>query len=119
MPGQLADGECRDRLTGEGLAAFSEWVVSRAGTRRLLITVDQAEQLTTVTPPGEREAFLSLLGGGLEPGSPVTVVMTVRSDRFDEIQRLPVIGATIRAVRHRPGEPVSAGAGDRGACQAR
>jgi WD40 repeat protein len=98
IPGQLADSECRDRLTGEGLAAFGEWLVghARTGARRLLLTVDQAEQLTT-TPPTGRGDFLSMLSGGLGPGSPVTVVMTVRSDRFDEIQRLPAIGAAIRA----------------------
>ena len=41
--------------------------------------------------------FLAVLGGGMGPGSPVTAVMTVRSDRFDEIQRLPVVGPMIRA----------------------
>src|SRR5262249_14100698 len=38
-----------------------------------------------------------VLGVGLRAGSPVTVVMTARSDRFDEIQRLPVLGPVIRA----------------------
>ncbi len=99
LPGQLTDGECRDRVVTQGLAAFGEWLAvnAKVPAKRLLITVDQAEQLATVTPAREAEEFLGVLGGGLGAGSPVTVVMTVRSDRFDEIQRLPVIGPVIRA----------------------
>ena len=63
----------------------------------MLITVDQAEQLATVTPSEDAEEFLTVLGRGLGAGSPVTVVMTVRSDRFDEIQRLPVVRPMIHA----------------------
>lgn len=98
VPDQLTDVECRDRLAGKGLAEFAEWVAghSRAGARRLMITVDQTEQLVTVTPAGERAEFLGTLAAGLGPGSPVTVVMTIRSDRFDEIQRLAELGPVIR-----------------------
>ena len=98
LPGRLTEGECRDRLLSQGMAAFGEWLADHTETpaKRLLIILDQAEQLATVTTPREREKFLSVLGGGLGPGSPVTVVMTVRSDRFDEIQRLPVIGPATR-----------------------
>src|SRR5216683_3596202 len=63
----------------------------------MLITVDQAEQLATVASLRDAGEFLAVLGGGLGAGSPVTVVMTVRSDRFDEIQRLPVVGPMIHA----------------------
>jgi energy-coupling factor transporter ATP-binding protein EcfA2 len=99
IPGQLTDDKCRDRLLNEGLAAFGEWLVSHMEfpAKRLLITLDQAEQLATVTAPQDCEEFLAVLGGGLGPGSPVTAVMTVRSDRFDEIQRLPVVGPVIHA----------------------
>lgn len=99
VPGQLTDGECRDRLMSEGLAAFAEWLAQHAEVpaKRLLITLDQAEQLATVTPARECGEFLGALGGGLGPGSPTTVVMTVRSDRFDQIQRLPEVGSAIRA----------------------
>jgi WD40 repeat protein len=99
VPGQLTDGECRDWLLNEGMAAFGEWLVARAKfpAKRLLITLDQAEQLATITPRRDGEQFLAMLGGGLGPGSPVTAVMTVRSDRFDEIQRLPVVGPMIHA----------------------
>jgi WD40 repeat protein/energy-coupling factor transporter ATP-binding protein EcfA2 len=99
VPGQLTEGECRDRLLSEGMAAFGEWLVNHTGVpaERLLITLNQAEQLATVPAPREREEFLGVLGGGMGLGSPVTVVMTVRSDRFDEIQRLPVVGSAIHA----------------------
>ena len=99
IPGQLTDSECRDRLAIEGMAAFGEWLANHAEVpaRRLLITLDQAEQLATVTSPRECEEFLGVLGRGMSPGSAVTIVMTVRSDRFDEIQRLPVIGSAIHA----------------------
>ena len=99
IPDQLADGECRDRLLNEGIGAVGEWLADHMEfpAKRLLITVDQAEQLATVTSPKDAREFLTVLGGGLDAGSPVTVVMTVRSDRFDEIQRLPVIGPMIHA----------------------
>ena len=99
VPGQLTDGECRDRLLDEGIGAVGEWLANHMEfpAKRMLITVDQAEQLATVTTPQDAGEFLAVLGGGLGAGSPVTVVMTVRSDRFDEIQRLPVVGPMIHA----------------------
>ncbi|HET7015530.1 MAG TPA: TIR domain-containing protein [Streptosporangiaceae bacterium] len=98
-PDRLDETECRDRLLREGLAAFGEWLAEHAPVpaRRPLIIVDQAEQLATVTPAAEREEFLAVLAGGLRPGSPVTVVLTVRSNRFDEIQQLGQIGPAIQA----------------------
>jgi WD40 repeat protein len=95
--GELAEADCRERLSASGLAALAEWLTehSRARAKRVLVVVDQAEQLGTTTPAPEREEFLGVLASGLCPGSPVTVVMTVRSDRFDEVQRLPVLGAAI------------------------
>jgi WD40 repeat protein/energy-coupling factor transporter ATP-binding protein EcfA2 len=99
VPGQLSESECRDRLRTDGLAAFGEWLTGHVEVpaKRLLVTLDQAEQLATVTSPGEQEEFLRVVGAGVGPGSPVTVVMTVRSDHFDLIQQLPVIGPVIRA----------------------
>jgi energy-coupling factor transporter ATP-binding protein EcfA2 len=97
VTGQLTEGECRDRLLQDGIGVFGEWLVDHATARgkRLLITLDQAELLSTVAQPGDQQTFLSMLGEGVGGDSPVTVVMTVRSDRFDEIQRLPVIGPMI------------------------
>jgi energy-coupling factor transporter ATP-binding protein EcfA2 len=99
VPGQLTDDECQNRLLNEGVGAVGEWLVDHIAppAKRMLITVDQAEQLATVAPPPDAEEFLTVLGRGLGAGSPVTVVMTVRSDRFDEIQRLPVVGPMIHS----------------------
>ena len=99
VPGRLTDGECRDRLLSEGAGAVGEWLTDHAEfrARRVLITVDQAEQLVTFTAPQDAAEFLAVLEGGLGAGSPVTVVMTVRSDRLDDIQRLPVAGPMIDA----------------------
>jgi WD40 repeat protein len=96
---QLTEAECKARLLAEGLAPVAAWLIDRhtyrpvPQARRLLLIVDQAEQLAD--PQAEAEKFLDVLGHAVEPGSPVTVVTTVRSDRFDEIQRLPVIGPMI------------------------
>jgi len=96
VPGQLTDDQCRDRLLTEGIGAVGEWLADHTeSAKRLLITVDQTEQLATVTPSQDAGEFLTVIGGGLGEDSPVTVVMTVRSDRFDEIQRLPVVGPMI------------------------
>ena len=96
--GLLSEDGCRDRLSStSGLAVVAERLIEHRPTRakRLLVVVDQAEQLETVSQPPEREAFLRVLVSALGAGSPVTVVMTVRSDRFDEVQRLPLIGPMI------------------------
>jgi WD40 repeat protein len=98
VPGRLTEDECRSRLRRDGVAEFGGWLLDRVTVpaKRLLITVDQAEQLATGVLTEERDEFLDVLATGLGARSPVTVVMTVRSDRFDEIQRLPAVGPTIR-----------------------
>ena len=99
IPDQLTDSECRDRLLNGGIGAVGEWLADHITppAKRVLVTVDQAEQLAGAAPPPDAEEFLAVLGQGLGAGSPVTVVMTVRSDRFDEIQRLPVVGPMIHS----------------------
>ena len=73
---------------------LAEWLLDHTEPRskRLLIPLDQAEQLTTVTPSNQRDELLSVLAEGLGTGSRVTVVMGIRTDHLDELQRLPVIG---------------------------
>jgi energy-coupling factor transporter ATP-binding protein EcfA2 len=98
VPGQLTEEDCRAKLLADGMAVFGEWLIShtRFAARRLLVIVDQAEQLAVAARPEDRDEFLCLLRSGLVAGSPVTAVITVRSDRFDEVQRLPEIGRMIR-----------------------
>ncbi|MGN7250368.1 nSTAND1 domain-containing NTPase [Arthrobacter sp. SAFR-014] len=48
---------------------------------RVLVVIDQAEELLTLSGPREQEAFLNLLSGAVaREGSPVWVVATVRSE---------------------------------------
>jgi WD40 repeat protein len=98
-PDGLDEARCRDMLLGdEGLAAVAGLLIRQGGSSctRLLIIVDQAEQLVTVTSSHDADEFLSVLKSGLGEGSPVTVVLTIRSDRLDEVKRLPVIGPRLR-----------------------
>jgi WD40 repeat protein len=101
VSGQLTDGECRDRLLNEGIGTVGEWLTDHLDfpAKRLLITVDQAEQLATITPPQAAEEFLAVLERGLRADSPTTVVMTFRSDRFDEMQQLLTV---VRLNIHTP-----------------
>jgi WD40 repeat protein len=97
-PAHPSEDECLDRLRSDGLATYAHALVDHVTPRatRLLITLDQGEQLSTITQPAERAVFLDLLGSGLGPASPVSVVMTIRSDRFDDVQRLPTIGPAMK-----------------------
>ena len=62
------------RLTGE--------LARRGGAsqRKVLLVVDQAEELITRSGAGTQRAFLSLLGGAIAPDSPLWAVLTVRSE---------------------------------------
>jgi WD40 repeat protein len=92
--------ECHQQLTAgdDGLAAFAARLVD-TDHRRLLIVVDQAEQLVGVAA----DDFMHILAS-LERNTPVTVVMTVRSDRLDQlIETLPT------PLKHRIDDPVFIG----------
>jgi len=96
-PQKITEADCKDRLARDGLAVLAEWLLDHTEPRskRLLIPLDQAEQLTTVTPSNQRDELLSVLAEGLGTGSRVTVVMGIRTDHLDELQRLPVIGEMV------------------------
>jgi WD40 repeat protein/energy-coupling factor transporter ATP-binding protein EcfA2 len=87
----LADaGAARDaeeievRLVDGGSEALVELARKLArvggGRCRVLVVIDQAEELSTRTGPAQRLAFLDLLRGALRPASPLWVVATVRSE---------------------------------------
>ena len=53
VPGQLTErGLPGQSYLDNGMAVFGEWLISyaRSPARRLLVTIDQAEQLAAVTP---------------------------------------------------------------------
>lgn len=56
----------------------------KGGATRLLLVVDQAEELFTNTPEDKAKAFLTELTGVLA-GQPVSVVMTMRSDFYGRL----------------------------------
>src|SRR4051794_22247930 len=64
-------------LAGQ-LAADLAW--NRAGGPRVLVAIDQAEELLTRTGVDEQQAFLRLLGDALHEDSPVWAVAPLRSE---------------------------------------
>ncbi len=59
--------------------------------RRLLLVIDQLEELLTQTPAGERSRFVELLRPAL--GGPVHVVATLRPDFLDQLLLAPELVA--------------------------
>ncbi|HKR48451.1 MAG TPA: TIR domain-containing protein [Pseudonocardiaceae bacterium] len=57
--------------------------------RRLLVMVDQAEELFTRMTPGTREQFTQLLSAALS--GPVQVVLVLRSEFLDDLRTLPAL----------------------------
>jgi len=57
--------------------------------RRLLILIDQAEELFTRTPPATLQGFTQLLSGSLT--GPVQVVAVMRSEFLDDLRTLPAL----------------------------
>ena len=66
----------RHRLDDDGLTGLADELLLAARARRLLVVVDQFEELLTQTPPGHRAHFAQLLRPAL--GGPVQVVATLR-----------------------------------------
>ncbi|GAA2333715.1 TIR domain-containing protein [Streptomyces kunmingensis] len=86
--GLPAEGATAGRLLGEGSAALvelagavahAEGALSAPG-RSVLLVIDQAEELLTLTGVEEQKSFLRLLTGALGTGSPLWVLATVRSE---------------------------------------
>jgi WD40 repeat protein len=79
VPGAVDEIEAR--LAEHGSDALVELARTLAGDRRrVLVVIDQAEELSTRTGPQHRQAFLDLLRTTLRPDSPLWVVATVRSE---------------------------------------
>lgn len=82
-------GDVGDRFATDGLARIADELLGSGPPphdRRLLVAIDQAEQLFTASP-GE----LMELGQLLRPdaGTPVQLVMTMRSEFLDDLRHLP------------------------------
>ncbi|MDQ2790162.1 MAG: toll/interleukin-1 receptor domain-containing protein, partial [Actinomycetota bacterium] len=68
--------DVRHRFDDGGLRWVADELLLAAQARRLLVVVDQFEELLTQTPPGHRAHFAQLLAPTL--GAPVQVVATLR-----------------------------------------
>jgi energy-coupling factor transporter ATP-binding protein EcfA2 len=73
----------RQRLDDDGLTGLADELLLAARARRLLLVVDQFEELLTQTPPGHRAYFAQLLRSAL--GGPVQVVATLRPEFLDQL----------------------------------
>ncbi|WP_437994643.1 nSTAND1 domain-containing NTPase [Sorangium sp. So ce145] len=86
--GAATDAALALRLRAEpGLLGTSLRAWSDGAQRRLLVFIDQFEELFTLgTPVGEREAFLACLAGVADDASsPLRVVLAVRSDFLERM----------------------------------
>jgi hypothetical protein len=73
----------RHRLDDDGVAGLADELLLAARARRLLVVVDQFEELLTQTPPARRAHFAQLLRSAL--GGPVQVVATLRPEFLDQL----------------------------------
>jgi energy-coupling factor transporter ATP-binding protein EcfA2 len=76
-------GDIRHRLDDGGLTELADELVLAAQARRLLLVVDQFEELLTQSLPGQRARFAQLLHPAL--GGPVQVVATLRPEFLDQL----------------------------------
>ncbi|MGH3822526.1 MAG: TIR domain-containing protein [Pseudonocardiaceae bacterium] len=88
-----------DQLTEQGLARLAGTLLLAKPDRprrRLLIVVDQFEELLTQTGPTERARFAELLRPAL--GAPVQVVATLRPEFLDQLLSDSALAAVTRTI---------------------
>ncbi len=106
----------------DGGAAFSLRVMPQGG--RLLLVIDQFEELFTITDEQPRRQFLSAIATAVaEPGTQLTVVLALRADYYDRpmlhpefaqafipgvVNVLPMTVTELEAVVVRPAEGAGA-----------
>ena len=91
-PDVALDGAALER---DGLPKVaSRMLDAAANQRRVLLVIDQFEYLGTADPI-ERDRFLQLLDATIGPGTRVTLLLIIRQDRLDEVQRFAPIGRRI------------------------
>lgn len=90
--------QVRDRLADGGLTGPAEELLladPSGPQRRLLIIVDQFEELLTPTSPADRASFAELLRPALT--GPVRAVVTLRSEFLDALLARPRPGRAAHA----------------------
>ena len=85
----------------QGLARAAEGKLAEEGEARLLVVVDQLEELFTAEriTPADRELFVQALDA-LAASGHAWVVATMRSDFFDRLESLPVLEEATRGRRY-------------------
>ena len=78
--------QVRHQLDETGLTGLVDDLLLAARARRLLVVVDQFEELLTQSGPGERARFAQLLRSAL--GGRVQVVATLRPEFLDQLDQL-------------------------------
>ena len=110
-------GEVRSRLDQDGFRSLADELLVATRCRRLLVVVDQFEELLRQTPPAERARFAELLRPALMAGS-VHVVATLRPEFLDqvllspELAILPTRTHTLRPLRREALRAVIEGPAD-------
>src|SRR5205085_3287281 len=99
-PSRADEIEQRLHAGPEGLVALAEELCERGAddTHSVLLVVDQAEELATLTDDEDRTAFLNLLHGALIDESPLWAIATVRSEFLDAV----LAGAGLAAAFNEP-----------------
>jgi WD40 repeat protein/DNA-binding SARP family transcriptional activator len=102
-----ASGKARQAPTPK--PAAGQWVWrALAGEERLLLVVDQFEEVfTTCRDEGERAAFLAALTEGAWADRSVTIVVVVRADFYGHLAAVPAL-ASLLAANHMLVGPMNA-----------
>ncbi len=78
---QLAEAGLPGAARGLSGAA-RRWLTANSGYDRLVVVLDQAEELLVTTPPQAREALLGQLASGVQQDPAVTVIVVLRDDFY-------------------------------------
>ena len=113
--GEVDQAEDRESLAAKlraepGLLGARLRAHGRRRRRRVLVFVDQAEELYTIAPEAERAAFFACLGGVADDvGSPLRTLLAIRSDFLDRLAEdraalgAPGRGILLLSPMHRDG----------------
>jgi tetratricopeptide (TPR) repeat protein len=76
--------------------------VAGAHQATILLSIDQAEEIFTTTPTELAEPFWGLISAALQPDLPFGVVLTMRSDRLEDLQVTNSLVVPIEEVSLKP-----------------
>ena len=98
----------RDKLKASGgveaLATMGHDLQARdnAPNATVLLCIDQAEELFTIADATEAKQFLELLSASADPSLPFLVLLVLRSDYLDRLQRADGLGAPFDEISLKP-----------------